>query len=102
MVAMCGRDGHFELNVVTIPLIAHARCIEAVQVLGNAARVFAERCVQGLRSGRSTLPGIGRKIAHAGDRAESIYPGYDAAARVAKRKRIRAGELSVKWSWRKS
>lgn len=45
-VVMCGRDGHFELNV-TMPLMAH--CLhESIRCLTNAARVFAERCVAGL------------------------------------------------------
>src|SRR6185295_17013775 len=36
IVVMCGRDGHFELNV-TLPLIAH--CLhEAIHCLANGAR----------------------------------------------------------------
>ena len=43
-VAMCGREGHFELNV-TIPLIAH--CLhESVHCLANGAKLFAEKCVE--------------------------------------------------------
>ncbi|ACB73923.1 class II fumarate hydratase [Opitutus terrae] len=47
-VTLCGRDGHFELNV-TLPLMAH--CLhESIHCLANATRVFAEKCVDGLEA----------------------------------------------------
>ncbi|OAM89471.1 class II fumarate hydratase [Termitidicoccus mucosus] len=81
MVALCGRDGHFELNV-TIPLIAHA-LHEAVHCLANAARTFADRCVEGIEAD----PERCRELV---DRSLMLvtalnpYIGYDAAAAVAK------------------
>ena len=81
MVVMCGRDGHFELNV-TIPLIAYA-LHEAVNVLANGARQFADACVFGIEADEARC----RELV---DRslmlvtALSPHIGYDAAAAVAK------------------
>jgi fumarate hydratase, class II len=80
-VAMCGRDGHFELNV-TLPLIAH--CLhEAIHCLANATRTFAEKCVDGLEADEARC----RELV---DRSLMLvtalnpYIGYDNAAAVAK------------------
>jgi fumarate hydratase class II len=80
-VALCGRDGHFELNV-TLPLMAH--CLhEAVHCLANGARVFAEKCVQGLEADAARC----RELV---DRSLMLvtalnpFIGYDQAASVAK------------------
>ena len=81
MVAMCGRDGQFELNV-TLPLIAHA-LHEAIHCLANGCRVFARRCVTGLEAD----PARCRELV---DRSLMLvtalnpHIGYDAAAAVAK------------------
>ncbi len=80
-VAMCGRDGHFELNV-TLPLIAH--CLhESIHCLANGARVFAEKCVEGLEADEARC----RELV---DRSLMLvtalnpFIGYDQAAAVAK------------------
>lgn len=80
-VTMCGRDGHFELNV-TLPLIAH--CLhEAIHCLSNAARVFADKCVNGLEADVARC----RELV---DRSLMLvtalnpHLGYDRAAAVAK------------------
>ena len=80
-VVMCGRDGHFELNV-TLPLIAH--CLhESIDCLASGARVFAEKCVNGLTVDEARC----RELV---DRSLMLvtalnpYIGYDAAASVAK------------------
>ncbi|MDB6167990.1 MAG: fumarate lyase [Verrucomicrobia bacterium] len=80
-VVQCGRDGHFELNV-TLPLLAH--CLhESIHVLGNAARVFADRCVAGLEADAVRC----RELV---DRSLMLvtalnpHIGYDQAAAVAK------------------
>jgi fumarate hydratase class II len=81
-VAMCGRDGHFELNV-TLPLIAH--CLhEAIHCLANGARVFAEKCVDGLEADVARC----RELV---DRSLMLvtalnpHIGYDKAAQIAKK-----------------
>ena len=80
-VVMCGRDGHFELNV-TMPLIAH--CLhESIHCLANGARVFAEQCVAGLEADADRC----RELV---DRSLMLvtalnpFIGYDQAASVAK------------------
>ncbi len=80
-VAMCGRDGHFELNV-TLPLIAH--CLhESIHCLANATRMFTEKCVVGLEADAARC----RELV---DRSLMLvtalnpHIGYDAAAAVAK------------------
>ncbi len=81
MVVMCGRDGHFELNV-TIPLIAYA-LHESVNVLANGARQFSDACVAGLEADEARC----RELV---DRSLMLvtalnpHIGYDAAAAVAK------------------
>lgn len=81
MVVMCGRDGHFELNV-TIPLIAYA-LHESIHVLANGARQFADACVAGLEADEARC----RELV---DRSLMLvtalnpHIGYDAAAAVAK------------------
>ena len=81
IVAACGREGHFELNV-TLPLIAH--CLhESIQCLARGARVFTEKCVAGVEADAKRC----RELV---DRSlmlvTALNPqiGYDAAAAVAK------------------
>ncbi len=80
-VALCGRDGHFELNV-TLPLIAH--CLhESIHCLSNAVTVFTEKCVDGIEADAERC----RELV---DRSLMLvtalnpFIGYDAAAAVAK------------------
>jgi len=80
-VVACGRDGHFELNV-TIPLIAH--CLhESIQCLANGARVFSERCVEGLEADEARCRELMERSLMLVT-ALNPYIGYDAAASVAK------------------
>jgi fumarate hydratase class II len=80
-IVMCGRDGHFELNV-TLPLITH--CLhESIHCLANGVSVFTEKCVVGLEADASRC----RELV---DRSLMLvtalnpHIGYDAAAEVAK------------------
>ena len=78
----CGRDGQFELNV-TIPLIAHS-LHEAISVLTEGSRVFAERCVQGLTPNAEQLSqNLKRSLMLV--TALNPHIGYDQASKVAKR-----------------
>ncbi|HEY1628215.1 MAG TPA: class II fumarate hydratase [Tepidisphaeraceae bacterium] len=81
VVAACGRDGHFELNV-TIPLIAYA-LHESVGILSQASRTFAERCVQGIEADEARCRELVEKSLMLVT-ALNPFIGYDAAARVAK------------------
>jgi fumarate hydratase, class II len=80
-VAMCGRDGHFELNV-TIPLIAH--CLhEAVHCLSNAVKLFTTKCVDGLEADVDRCREL---VARSLMLVTALNPhiGYDQAAAIAK------------------
>ena len=81
MVVMCGRDGHFELNV-TMPLIAHA-LHESIACLSNGCLVFARRCIAGIEVDPARCRDlVGRSLMLV--TALNPYIGYDAAASVAK------------------
>ena len=80
-VAMCGRDGHFELNV-TIPLIAYS-LLESIKCLSNGARTFADRCVVGIEVNRQRCEELTNKSLMLVT-ALNPYIGYDNAAMVAK------------------
>lgn len=81
-VAMCGRDGQFQLNV-TLPLIAYS-LHESIGCLGNAASLFAERCVAGLEI---NVDQIDANLQHSLMLVTALNPhiGYDKAAEVAKK-----------------
>lgn len=81
-VSLAGRDGHFELNV-TIPLIGYS-LHKAIKVLGNGARIFSERCIEGIEANEVTC----RKLVDDSlmlVTALNPYIGYDKAAMVAKK-----------------
>jgi len=81
-VALCGRDGHFELNV-TIPLIAYG-LHESIAVLANASRTFADRCVAGIKANEEVCADLVRRSLMLVT-ALNPHIGYDNAARVAKK-----------------
>ncbi len=81
-VGLCGRDGHFELNV-TLPLIAYS-LHESIRVLANASRVFADRCVDGIEANREVCADHVRRSLMLVT-ALNPHIGYDKAAKVAKK-----------------
>ncbi|MGE9291851.1 MAG: class II fumarate hydratase [Puniceicoccales bacterium] len=81
-VALCGRDGHFELNV-TIPLIAYS-LHESIKVLGNASKTFADRCVDGIEANTETCDQLVKRSLMLVT-ALNPYIGYDKASKVAKK-----------------
>ena len=80
-VMSAGRDGHFELNV-TLPLMAH--CLhETIHCVANGARVFAEKCVQGIEADVERCRElVNRSLMLV--TALNPFIGYDQAAAVAK------------------
>ncbi|MDB6138573.1 MAG: fumarate hydratase [Verrucomicrobiaceae bacterium] len=80
-VVACGREGWFELNV-TLPLIAHS-LHEAVHVLANGARVFADACIAGIEADEARC---GELVQRSLMLVTALTPhiGYDQAAAVAK------------------
>lgn len=90
MVVLCGRDGHFELNV-TIPLIAHA-LHRSIDSLSHGARFFAERCVAGLEANEMRCKElVDRSLMLV--TALNPYIGYDKAAYVAKKAHLEGKTL---------
>ena len=80
-VSICGRDGHFELNV-TLPLIAH--CLhESIECLANGARTFADRCVFGIEANETRCRELVERSLMLVT-ALNPHIGYDNAAKVAK------------------
>lgn len=82
MVATCGRDGHFELNV-TIPLIAYA-LHEAIRCLSHGVDVFAKRCIEGIEVNEDRCKEL---VNNSLMLVTALNPhiGYDKAAYVAKK-----------------
>jgi fumarate hydratase class II len=80
-ITIGGSRGNFELNVM-MPVMAQA-LLESIVLLANASRVFAERCVSGIRANAERsreLLELNPSIAT----ALNPYIGYDKAAEVAK------------------
>ncbi len=53
-VAFGGAAGNFELNVM-LPVIG-SNLLESIRLLASVSRVFADKCIDGHRSGRRPLP----------------------------------------------
>jgi fumarate hydratase class II len=80
-VAWSGAAGNFELNVM-LPVMAR-NVLESIRLLANIARLFAQRCVDGLEANverclefAESSPSIVTPLNH--------YVGYDEAAKIAK------------------
>src|SRR5205823_6409866 len=80
-VTFAGTFGNFELNTM-LPVVAH-NLLEAIDLLTNASRVFARRCVAGLEANARKCEGnIENSLALCTSLAPVI--GYDQAAKIAK------------------
>jgi len=80
-ITFAGTFGNFELNVM-LPVIAH-NLLESIELLANASRVFARRCIAGLEADAEKLEAnIERSLAMCTALAPVI--GYDKAAHIAK------------------
>jgi fumarate hydratase, class II len=81
-VTVGGLQGQFELNV-RIPLIAR-NLLQSLRLLSSAARVFAEKCVDGIEANREgTDASAGATLAVATALNGAI--GYDKAAAIVKK-----------------
>lgn len=81
-ITVAGQSGNFELNVM-LPVVAH-NLLESIDILGNAARNFAERSVSRLTVNRERLADmVGRNPVL----VTALNPiiGYDKAAKIAKK-----------------
>ena len=81
-VTLAGQAGVFELHLM-LPLLAHT-LLESIELVGNSARVLAEKCVSGIQAHRERCAAlVERSLAL----ATYLVPlvGYDKAAQVAQK-----------------
>ena len=74
-------QGHFELNVF-VPLMAR-NLLQSLKLLAAAARLFAEKCVDGIEANCETCERYAELTLSAAT-ALNPYIGYDAAAEIVK------------------
>lgn len=80
-ITFAGSQGHFELNVYN-PMMAY-NFLQSVQLLGDAARSFADNCVVGIEAREDNIrAGVERSLML----VTALTPviGYDNAAKIAK------------------
>jgi fumarate hydratase, class II len=80
-ITLAGSQGQFELNV-RVPLIAK-NLLESIRLLTSTARVFAEKCVDGIQANEE---GTSRSAAMTLAAATALNPyiGYDKGAEIVK------------------
>jgi fumarate hydratase class II len=81
-VVLANSHGNFELNVM-LPLIAH-NLLQSITLLGNAARIFADKAVAGFTVNRERVAGLLDKNPILVTALNPII-GYDRAAALAKK-----------------
>ena len=81
-VTVAGMNGNLDLNVM-MPVIAH-NLLESLEILGSAARVWADKCVRGIVANVEQCRSYGE---HTASLVTAVAPviGYDAAAKVFKK-----------------
>ena len=80
-IAIGGMQGHFELNVF-VPLIAR-NLLDSIRLLASAARLLAERCVDGIQANREQCERYAELTLSAAT-ALNPYIGYDKATEIVK------------------
>jgi fumarate hydratase class II len=80
-VTVAGTGGYFELNVM-MPVMAYAT-LQSIRVLAGAARVLAEKCVDGIVVNEDRIEALLEGNLSLGT-ALAPHIGYDAAASLAK------------------
>jgi fumarate hydratase class II len=81
-ITLAGQAGNFELNVM-LPVMAY-NLLQAIDLLGSAADVFAKKCIDGVSANKETCAGyIEKSLGLATGLAPKI--GYDQAAAVSKK-----------------
>jgi fumarate hydratase, class II len=80
-ITIAGSQGNFELNV-RVPLIAR-NLLESIRLLAATSRIFAEKCVDGIRANEE---GANRSAEATLAAATALNPhiGYDKAAEIVK------------------
>lgn len=82
VITIAGFSGNLELNVM-MPVIAH-NLLESIQVLSNASKIFAEKCISGISANHVQIE---KMLDQSLAMATALTPeiGYDAAAAIAKK-----------------
>ncbi len=80
-ITVGGLQGHFELNVF-VPLMAR-NLLDSIKLLANAARLFAEKCVDGIEANREQCERYAELTLSAAT-ALNPYIGYDKATEIVK------------------
>jgi fumarate hydratase, class II len=80
-ITVGGMQGHFELNVF-VPLIAR-NLLDSIRLLAAAARLFAEKCVDGIEANRENAERYAELTLSAAT-ALNPYIGYDRASEIVK------------------
>jgi fumarate hydratase class II len=80
-VAVGGLQGHFELNVF-VPMMSR-NLLDSIRLLASAARLFAEKCVDGIEANREQLQRYAELTLSAAT-ALNPYIGYDKASEIVK------------------
>jgi fumarate hydratase class II len=78
-ICVAAMNGNLDLNVM-MPVIAH-NLLESLELLGSAAKVFAEKCVVGIKANVQQCRRYGERTASL---VAAVAPllGYDAAAEI--------------------
>jgi fumarate hydratase class II len=80
-ITLAGTQGQFELNV-RVPLIAK-NLLESIRLLSSTARVFAEKCVDGIQANEEGTT-RSAEMTLAAATALNPYIGYDKGAEIVK------------------
>jgi fumarate hydratase, class II len=80
-ITVGGMQGHFELNVF-VPMLAR-NLLDSIKLLSSAARLLAERCVDGIEANREVAEHYAELTLSAAT-ALNPYIGYDAATEIVK------------------
>jgi len=80
-ITIAGTQGNFELNV-RVPLIAR-NLLDSIKLLTNTCRIFAEKCVDGIRPNEEGLR-QSAEMTLAAATALNPYIGYDKGAEIVK------------------
>jgi fumarate hydratase class II len=81
-IAIAGMNGNLELNVM-MPVIAH-NLLESLELVAATARVFADKCVSGIRANAEQCRAYAERTASLVTALAPVI-GYEEAARVYKR-----------------
>jgi fumarate hydratase, class II len=80
-ITVAGSQGQFELNV-RVPLMAK-NLLESIRLLSSTARVFAEKCIDGIEANEDGLRRSAEMTLSAAT-ALNPYIGYDKGAEIVK------------------